>query len=252
MIPTLLGIMVINFVIVQAAPGGPVEQMLARAAAPAAGDRADHRRRRRRGQRRPPARPAQRRDQPLRGARGLDPALIEQLEQPYGFDKPAMTRFVDMLRRYLRFDFGESFFSGRPVIDLIVEKMPVSISLGLWTTLITYLVSIPLGIRKAVRDGSRFDLWTSAVIVGRQRDPGLPVRRAADRAVRRRQLLADVPAARPRLRAMVGSWPGRHRMLDYLWHMVLPIIALVDRRLRRADHADQELVPRGDRQAVRR
>src|SRR5690606_10204099 len=100
-----------------------------------------------------------------RGARGLDPAFIEELEKQFGFDKPPVERFLLMKGQYLTFDFGESFFRGRPVIDLVLEKMPVSISLGLWTTLITYLVSIPLGIAKAVRDGSRFDVWTSGIII---------------------------------------------------------------------------------------
>ena len=132
--------MVINFVIVQFAPGGPVDQTLAqirgaggaleRVTGSAAGDSGT-----------------------TRSARGIEPELIDQLKKLYGFDQPAYVRFLDMLRRFATFDFGESFFKGRPVTDLIVEKLPVSISLGLWTTLITYLVSIPLGIRKAVRDG---------------------------------------------------------------------------------------------------
>src|SRR5207247_3780000 len=104
-------------------------------------------------------------DSRYRGARGLDPALIRELEKQYGFDKPPLDRFLLMMRSYLTFDFGNSFFRDRRVVDLIKDKLPVSISIGLWTTLITYLVSIPLGIRKAVRDGSRFDVWTSAVVI---------------------------------------------------------------------------------------
>ena len=100
-----------------------------------------------------------------RGAQGLDPAFIAALERQYGFDKPAWQRFVTMIWNYLRFDFGNSYFRGRSVVQLVIDKMPVSISLGVWTTLLTYLISIPLGIRKAVRDGSQFDVWTSTVIV---------------------------------------------------------------------------------------
>src|SRR5205823_10473409 len=100
-----------------------------------------------------------------RGARGLDPELIKELEKQYGFDKPPLERFLLMMKNYLTFDFGSSFFRDRSVVDLIRDKLPVSISIGLWTTLLTYLISIPLGIRKAVRDGSRFDVWTSAVII---------------------------------------------------------------------------------------
>src|SRR5580658_4676639 len=148
MIPTLFAIMVINFIIVQAAPGGPVQQMIAKlkgntvsATARISGDSF------------------------YRGARGIDPALIRQLEKQYGFDKPPLERFELMMKNYLVFDFGDSFYQDRSVVSLIRDKLPVSISIGLWTTLITYLVSIPLGIRKAVRDGSGFDIWTSGVVV---------------------------------------------------------------------------------------
>ena len=99
------------------------------------------------------------------GARGMDPALIEQLERQFGFDKPAHQRFLHMMQRYLVFDFGKSFYRDRPVLGLLLEKLPVSISLGLWMTLIAYSISIPLGIRKAVHDGSAFDVWTSGVII---------------------------------------------------------------------------------------
>ena len=161
-IPTLFAIMVVNFVIVQAAPGGPVEQMISqaqRAATVSATERVS-------GGTGEFKNPGRRQPQTrYRGARGLDPALIKELEKQYGFDKPPLERFVLMMRNYLTFDFGTSFFRDRRVVDLIKDKLPVSISIGLWTTLITYLVSIPLGIRKAVRDGSRFDVWTSAVII---------------------------------------------------------------------------------------
>lgn len=165
-IPTLLGILTINFLIVQAAPGGPVEQTIAqlqgldigataRFSDTSSGDVVGDG-----GQ-------ASNGDSQSRGARGLDPELVRQIEELYGFDKPAHERFLEMLGNYLVFDFGKSLYSDKEVIDLIVEKLPVSISLGLWTTLLTYMISIPLGIRKAVRDGSSFDVWTStAVIIG--------------------------------------------------------------------------------------
>ena len=156
-IPTLFGIMVINFVVIQAAPGGPVEQMIAQISGPrSARPRASAAGR----QRAQPGGRARRRgrrghDQQYRGAQGLDPEFIAELERQYGFDKPPHERFLLMMGNYLRFDFGDSYFRDRSVIDLVLDKMPVSISLGLWTTLLTYLISIPLGIRKAVRDGSR-------------------------------------------------------------------------------------------------
>lgn len=165
-IPTLLGIMVINFAIIQAAPGGPVEKMIAelqglntsattqiggtqtsdsgtQMSALSAGDSASS----------------------YRGARGLPPEIIERIEKLYGFDKPPLERFLSMMRQYLTFDFGESYYRDRSVIELIIEKLPVSISLGLWSTLLIYLISIPLGIRKAVQHGSQFDVWTSAAII---------------------------------------------------------------------------------------
>src|SRR5215831_16307794 len=159
-IPTLFAIMVVNFVIVQAAPGGPVELMISRLKGSdvSATERVSGGT----GEFKPQAEGG---DTKYRGARGLDPAFIKELEKQYGFDKPPFARFLLMMRNYLTFNFGNSFFRDRRVIDLIGDKLPVSISIGLWTTLITYLVSIPLGIRKAVRDGSRFDVWTSAVII---------------------------------------------------------------------------------------
>ena len=213
-LPTLVGILVINFVIVQFAPGGPVEQTLAqirggaggaldRVTGSAAGDVGTP-----------------------RGARGIEPELIEQLKKLYGFDQPAYVRFLDMMGRFATFDFGESFFKGRPVTDLIVEKMPVSISLGLWTTLITYLVSIPLGIRKAVRDGSRFDLWTSAVISVGNAVPSFLF------AVLLIVLFAGGSYVQwfP-LRGLVSSdWSQLawwQKILDYFWHLTLPLVSLV-------------------------
>ena len=162
-IPTLFGIMVINFAIIQAAPGGPVEQLIAElqgtavdATARVTGTGSDIV-----AQSGSTGGPTGN----YRGARGLDPKFIAEIEKLYGFDKPAHERFIQMMGSYIRFDFGNSFFQGRPVVDLVIEKLPVSISIGLWTTLIIYLVSIPLGIRKAIRDGTPFDTWSSAIIV---------------------------------------------------------------------------------------
>ena len=162
-IPTLFAIMVCNFAVIQIAPGGPVEQVIAQLT----GTGADITERvtrsgtsetldTGRGNNSNPT---------YRGAQGLDPEFIKELEKQFGFDTPLPVRFVEMMKRYLVFDFGDSFFRDRKVTELVLDKMPVSISLGLWTTLLVYLISIPLGIRKAIRDGSRFDVWTSSVII---------------------------------------------------------------------------------------
>ena len=166
-IPTLFGIIVVNFIIVQAAPGGPVEQLIAqikgtavqataRISGSTGGEAVGQRQIRETGGGF---------SEKYRGSRGLDPEFIKEIEKLYGFDKPAHERFFLMLKNYLVFDFGDSYFRDRKVVDLVLEKMPVSISLGLWTTLLVYLISIPLGVAKAVRDGSRFDVWTSGLIV---------------------------------------------------------------------------------------
>src|SRR5262245_19242593 len=154
-VPTLFGIMVVNFIVVQAAPGGPVDLMIsrlkghageatARLGGAAGGETGA-------GRSGPAAGQGSDVTGKYRGARGLDPELIRELERQYGFDRPPSERFFRMIRSYLVLDFGQSFFRDRRVIDLIVEKMPVSISLGLWSTLLIYLVSIPLGVAKAVR-----------------------------------------------------------------------------------------------------
>ena len=163
-IPTLLGILTINFLIIQAAPGGPVEQTLANLQGlnPSATARFDGSSQ---ADLSSAADSSNSNSSGYRGGRGLDPQLVKQIEKQYGFDKPAHERFFQMLKNYLVFDFGESLFSGKKVTDLIIETIPVSISLGLWTTLITYLVAVPLGIKKAVRDGTPFDVWTSSVII---------------------------------------------------------------------------------------
>jgi microcin C transport system permease protein len=224
-IPTLLGIMLINFAIIQAAPGGPVEQLIAEieGTAVAATARLTGAGGETAAQTRAPAGEESGR---YRGARGLDPAFIAEIERMYGFDKPAHERFLQMMGNYLVFDFGESFFRNRSVVDLVIEKMPVSISLGLWTTLITYLVSIPLGIAKAVRDGTRFDTWTSSVIIAGNAIPAFLF-----------AILLIVLFAGGRyfdwfpLRGLVSdnweelSWPAR--IVDYFWHLTLPLTALV-------------------------
>lgn len=156
-IPTLFGILLINFLIVQAAPGGPVDQAIAKLQgigglnASLGGGGADV------------STPSS--SSSYRGAQGLEPELIKQIEKQYGFDKPAGERLWIMIKSYLTFDFGRSFFKDKSVVQLVQEKLPVSISIGLWSTLIVYLVSIPLGIRKAVHSGSHFDVWTSFVII---------------------------------------------------------------------------------------
>src|SRR3954452_15156980 len=176
MIPTLLGIMLVSFVVVQFAPGGPVERVIAqlsgsdtgatsRISGSPGGDL---------GMRGQPggASAMDAANSKYRGAQGLDPEFIKSLEKQFGFDKPAYERFALMLWNYARFDFGKSYFRDARVIDLIKEKMPVSMSLGIWMALISYFISIPLGIRKAVRDGSRFDTWTSGVIIVGYAIPG--------------------------------------------------------------------------------
>jgi microcin C transport system permease protein len=227
MIPTLLGIMIVNFVIVQAAPGGPVELMIARIKGQAAeatarlGGSASGEV----GAARTTA-PATSGEAGYRGARGIDPDLIRQLEKQYGFDRPATERLLLMMRNYLRFDFGQSFFRDQRVIDLVIQKLPVSISLGLWTTLFIYLVSIPLGITKAVRDGSTFDVWTSGIVIVGYAIPGFLF------AIMLIVLFAggSVFAWFP-LRGLVSdnwaalSWPAR--VADYFWHITLPVAALL-------------------------
>jgi microcin C transport system permease protein len=225
-IPTLLGIMVVNFVIVQAAPGGPVEQTIAELTR-GGGDVTGRFTGGSGGEVRSlGGDPSSSQASPYRGARGLPPELIKDLERRFGFDRPAHERFLLMLGSYLRFDFGESFFRGRPVVDLVLEKLPVSLTLGLWTTLITYLVSIPLGIRKAVRDGSRFDVWTSGVIVVGYAVPSflfgllliiLFAGGSYFQLFPLRGLWSDDWASL--------TWP--ERVLDYLWHITLPVLAMV-------------------------
>jgi microcin C transport system permease protein len=165
MIPTVLGILTINFLIIQAAPGGPVEQAIARLEGLSTTATATQRIGASGGGEVAGGAPMGESSSRYRGAQGLDPDIVAAIESMYGFDKPAHERYFSMLRNYLAFDLGESFFRNRKVVDLIIEKLPVSISLGVWSTLLIYIISIPLGIRKAVRHGSRFDVWSSSVVV---------------------------------------------------------------------------------------
>lgn len=225
MIPTLFGILLINFAIIQAAPGGPVEQMVAKLTNPNAGGASE--RMAGGGDLGASAASMQSGMQnAYRGTQGIDPELLDEIRKQYGFDKPPLERFWLMLKSYARFDFGTSFFRDQPVIDLILDKMPVSISLGLWTTLLIYLVSIPLGIRKAVRDGSAFDVWSSAIVVVGQAVPSFLF------AILLLILFAGGGYFQwfP-LRGLTSddweslSWFGK--VGDYLWHITLPVLAMV-------------------------
>jgi microcin C transport system permease protein len=228
MIPTLFGIMLVNFLIIQAAPGGPIDQIIAQIKGNAisatsrigggggelsqagggpqsqTGGETSH----------------------YRGARGLDPEFIKQLERQFGFDRPLHERFVKMMRQYLVFDFGNSFFRDRRVVDLVLEKMPVSISLGLWTTLLIYLISIPLGVTKAVRDGSSFDVWSSAAVIIGYAIPGFLFAILLVVLFAGGSFFSLFP-----LRGIVSdnwsSLPLTAKLTDYFWHMTLPITAMV-------------------------
>jgi microcin C transport system permease protein len=228
-IPTLFGIMVINFIIIQTAPGGPVEQMIAQIKGTAVSATArvsgGHEDVSSQGQRQGIS-SSYEITKKYRGARGLDPEVIKEIEKQFGFDKPLHVRFFKMLRNYVTFDFGDSFFRDESVIDLVIDKMPVSVSLGLWTTFFVYIISIPLGIRKAVRDGSNFDIWSSTAVVIGYAIPGFLF-----------AILLIVFFAGGRyldwfpLRGLVSdnwvdmSWP--HRITDYFWHITLPILSMV-------------------------
>ena len=220
-LPTLFGIITINFAVVQLAPGGPVEQMLADLRGQTsslsrvtgggsevmqpAGDQASG---------------------GYRGRRGLDPQTVAQIRHQFGFDKPPLTRYLEMIGAYLRFDFGRSFFRGDTVLHLVLQRLPVSVSIGLWSTLLIYAVSIPLGIAKAVRDGSRFDVATSAAVLVGYAVPGflfailLVVLFAGGSFV-------DWFPLRGLTSQGSAAWPWPQRAADYAWHMVLPTVALV-------------------------
>ena len=222
MVPTIFGIMLVSFVIVQFAPGGPVERIVAQlqglnggggvggggsdvgAAALSQGGGDSSR---------------------YRGAQGLDPKFIKELEQQFGFDKPAYERFWLMIRNYAVFDFGKSYFRDTPVLKLIGEKLPVSISLGLWMTLISYVISIPLGIAKAVRDGTRFDVWTSGVVILGYAIPSFLFAILLIVLFAGGSFYQVFP-----LRGLTSdNWSeldSFHKVTDYLWHITLPVIAM--------------------------
>jgi microcin C transport system permease protein len=219
-IPTLFGIIAINFVVVQFAPGGPVEQMIAELKGHGTGTTG-----RITGQGGMEA-AAGTTSETYRGARGLDPHIVADIRKMFGFDKPAPERFMLMLGDYLRFDFGRSFFRDQSVLQLIFQKLPVSVSLGLWSTLLVYIISIPLGIAKAVRDGTRFDVVTSAVVLVGYAVPGflfailLVVLFAGGSFVQWFPMRG--------LTSMDSSvWSLPARAIDYLWHIVLPTTAIV-------------------------
>ena len=217
-IPTLIGIMLINFAMVQFVPGGPIEQIIAQmdgqgdvfeavgGGADAGGGGGGGN-----GER-------------YMGARGLPPEFIAELEAQFGFDKPAWQRFLTMLWDYARFDFGESYFRSISVVDLVIEKLPVSISLGLWSTVIAYLVSIPLGIRKAVRDGTKFDTWTSGLIIVGYAIPGFLFAILLLVLFAGGSYLQWFP-----LRGLASdNWDELSawgKVVDYLWHITLPVLA---------------------------
>ncbi len=204
MLPTLLGVLLITFIVTQFVPGGPVEQYLAEARAGTGG--------------------AEGGGLAYRGDQGVDPKRIEEIKALYGFDKPAHERFFQMLGQYARFDLGRSFFQNKDVWELIREKMPVSISLGLWTFFISYLIAVPLGVAKAVRAGSRFDLATTLLVLVGYAIPGFVL------GVALLVIFGGQLGWFP-LRGLTSgnweelSWAGK--VVDYLWHIALPVTAMV-------------------------
>ncbi len=225
-IPTLLGIMVINFFVIQAAPGGPVEQMISQIQGTAVDATERFSGSATGGETVRSASADSSGGGAYRGARGLPKELIERIEKMYGFDKPIGERFLLMMKNYLFFDFGESFFRNKKVVDLVIEKMPVSISLGLWTTLLIYFISIPLGIAKAVRDGSRFDVSSSTTLIVLNAIPGFLFALLLVVLFAGGSYLKIFP-----LRGLVSDdWSSLgpvDKLLDYFWHMALPIGAMV-------------------------
>ena len=225
MIPTLFGIMVLNFAIVQVAPGGPVERMVAQLTDITSGHATD---RLSGGGSDLAAKPEiTNTSQSLyRGGRGLDPEIIKQIEKLYGFDKPPLERFFQMIGNYLRLDFGESFFRNEKVVDLVFKTLPVTISLGLWTTLLVYLISIPLGIRKAVHDGSKFDIWTSWAIIIGYAIPSFLFAILLIIVFAGGNYLSWFP-----LKGLTSdNWSELSffgKISDYFWHITLPVIAMV-------------------------
>lgn len=219
MIPTIFGIMAISFIVVQFAPGGPVEQVISELTNAGGSDRLS-------GNGGDLMQAGGDEGGRYRGAQGLDPEFIAKLEKQFGFDKPPLERFVTMMWNYIRFDFGESFFRNTSVIDLIKEKMPVSISLGLWILLFSYAISVPLGIKKAVSDGSAFDVWTSGIIVIGYAVPSFLFGILLIVVFAGGSFFDWFP-----LRGIVSDnfWqlPWWQKPLDYIWHMTLPLVTLL-------------------------
>lgn len=226
-IPTLFVILLVNFTIIQFAPGGPIEQIIAEIQGTAvgagaritggsgAGEAA--------GSSQPQGTGVQ--DSSYRGAQGLDPDFIKELERQFGFDKPLHERFFLMLSNYAQFEFGESYFRDETVVNLVLEKMPVSISLGIWSFLLAYAISIPLGIRKAVRDGQAFDVWTSTAIVIGYAIPAFLF------AILLIVLFAggsywQIFPLRGLVSENFDELTALQQVGDYFWHLTLPIIAL--------------------------
>lgn len=224
MVPTLFGIMLINFVIIQGAPGGPVDQAIARLRGENTAATANL------GTSEGGMGSSQAADAEMGSsfdsARGIDPELIKELEKQFGFDKPAHVRFFKMLWDFIRFEFGDSFYQDVPVVHLVKSRLPVSISLGLWTLLIVYSVSIPLGIRKAVHDGLPFDIWTSAVIFVGYAIPAFLFAMMLIVFFAGGEFLDIFP-----LRGLTSEGFDQMGLMakikDYFWHMALPICAMV-------------------------
>jgi len=203
MLPTLLGVLLITFVVTQFVPGGPVEQYLAESRAGAGGEGGAF---------------------SYRGGQGVDPKRIEQIKALYGFDKPAHQRFFQMLGQYARFDLGRSFFQNKDVWSLIREKLPVSITLGLWTFFISYLIAVPLGVAKAVRAGTRFDLVTTLIVLVGYAIPGFVLGVA----------LLVIFGGQLQWFPLRGLTSGNFdelsvagKVVDYLWHIAMPVTAMV-------------------------
>ena len=228
-VPTMFGIMLVAFVVVQFAPGGPVEQVIAkltgsdtgatsRISGSPGGDFGN------RGLVQGGSQ-VDAVNSKYRGAQGLDPEFIKKLEKQFGFDKPAYERFGLMLWNYIRFDFGKSYFRDVSVLQLVKEKLPVSMSLGIWMTLLTYLISIPLGIKKAIDDGSRFNMWTSSVIIVGYAIPGFLFAILLIILFAGGSFFDWFP-----LRGLYSeNWaqlPWWQQILDYFWHLTLPIISM--------------------------
>ena len=226
-VPTLFGILAVNFLIIQAAPGGPVEKAIAQIKGTdvsvterfttSGGEQTQNSQ---------TQQSFNLTESKYRGSQGIDPDLIKELEMQYGFDKPPIQRFFEMLKNYLVFDFGESFYKDKTVVELIIEKLPVSISLGLWTTLFIYLISIPLGIKKAVNDGSKFDIYTSSLIILGYAIPGFLFAIFLIVIFAGGSYLDIFP-----LRGLTSeNWDQlslMNKILDYFWHLALPVLAMV-------------------------